>query len=108
MRARIPYNLNKYQKKEMEKEINAQIAEADAKYCAEVDAVVLFTLMVEEGWGKRKLRRFWEAMYKNHQEMLKRYEMNDDYPWICTKFLMDRGIDVKEWNREIQNSSSRA
>ena len=101
MKARIPYNMSKAQRKSMDAEINRQIAEADAKYCTEVDAVVLFTLMTEEGWGKTKLRKFWEAMYKNHEEMVQRYEMPGEYPWLCTKFLMDKGIDVARWNDEI-------
>lgn len=104
MKARIPFSMNKRQKQAMEDAINKQIAEADAKYCNEVDAVVLWTLHRELGFGPARLRRFWEALYQNHNEMVKRYEMPGEYPWICTHKLKEIGVDVEAWNKELSNT----
>lgn len=104
MKARIPFSMNKRQKQAMEDAINKQIAEADAKYCNEVDAVVLWTLHRELGFGPTRLRRFWEALYQNHNEMVKRYEMSGEYPWICTYKLKEIGVDVEAWNKELSNT----
>lgn len=39
-------------------EINRQIVEADRKYTNDIDAMVLYTLHVHLGFGKKRLRRF--------------------------------------------------
>lgn len=93
--------LTKAQRKAMDAEINRQIVEADKKYSTEVDAVVLYTLHTELGFGKARLRKFWEALYRNHQDMVERYEMEDAFPWWCTEQLKKLGVDVEEWNKEI-------
>ena len=51
-------------------------------------------------FGKARLRKFWEALYRNHQEMLELYEMEDAFPWWCTEQLKKLGVDVEEWNKE--------
>lgn len=104
MKARVPFSMNKRQKQAMEDAINKQIAEADAKYCTEVDAVVLWTLHRELGFGPTRLRRFWEALYQNHNEMVERYGMPGEYPWICTYKLKEIGVDVEAWNKELSNT----
>lgn len=101
MKARIcGGGLTKTQRKAMDVEINRQIVEADKKYSTEMDAVVLYTLHTELGFGKARLRKFWEALYRNHQDMVERYEMEDAFPWWCTEQLKKLGVDVEEWNKE--------
>lgn len=88
MKARIPGGgLTKAQRKAMDAEINRQIIEADKKYSTE--------------FGKVRLKKFWEALYRNHQDMVKRYEMEDAFPWWCTEQLKKLGVDVEKWNQEI-------
>lgn len=106
MKARIAGGgLTKAQRKAMDAEINRQIIEADKKYSTELDAVVLYTLHTELGFGKARLKKFWEALYRNHQDMVKRYEMEDVFPWWCTEQLKKLGVDVEKWNQEILESN---
>ena len=102
MKSRVPYQLTSKERKAMNDEINRQIAESHSKYLTEVDAMVLYTLHTELGFGKERLRRFWEALSINHKELIKRYEMPDDFPWLCSYFLKQNlGIDIEEWDKEV-------
>ena len=49
------------ERKAMEAEINRQLVEKDKQYAADMDAMVLYTLMAHYGWKKKRLRKFWEA-----------------------------------------------
>lgn len=57
-------------------EINRQIVEADRKYTNDIDAMVLYTLHVHLGFGKKRLRRFWEAFQQEHKALVEYYQMN--------------------------------
>lgn len=46
-------------------EINRQIVEADRKYTNDIDAMVLYTLHVHLGFGKKRLRRFGKRFSKS-------------------------------------------
>ena len=52
------------EKKAMEMEINRQIVETDRRYADDIDAMVLYTLHVHLGLGKKRLREFYEDVYK--------------------------------------------
>lgn len=49
------------EKKAMDMEINRQIVEADRRYADDIDAMVLYTLHVHLGFGKKRLRKFYDA-----------------------------------------------
>lgn len=86
----------------MEIEINRQIVEADRKYVDDIDAMVLYTLHAHYGWGKKRLRRFYEVFNAEHDQLVRHYEMPDDYPWLCKEQLKHIGVDVEEWNRKSE------
>ena len=75
------------QKKAMDMEINRQIIEADRRYTDDIDAMVLYTLMVHLGFGPKRLRRFYEAFSVEHDRLIQHYEMPDDYTWLCKEQL---------------------
>ena len=81
-------------------EINRQIAEADRKYTNDIDAMVLYTLHVHLGFGRKRLRRFWEAFSREHKALIERYHMPEDGAWLCRRKLQDIGVDVEAWNKE--------
>lgn len=61
-------------------EIDRQILEHDEAYSLDIDAMVLWTLHVYLGFGKKRLERFYRDMLKEHIHMREVYEMDDTYP----------------------------
>lgn len=88
-------------------EINRQIVEADRKYTNDIDAMVLYTLHVHLGFGKKRLRRFWEAFQQEHKALVEYYQMPDDGAWLCQRKLKDIGVDVEEWNKEVDDETEK-
>lgn len=95
--------LTNAEKKAMDMEIKRQLAEFDKKNMLEVDAMVLWVLMEEFGFGEKRLRKFHSTFSKQIHSLVERYQMdeNDDV-WLCTEMLKRRGIDINQWNNELE------
>lgn len=102
MKARIPPSpLSKAERKAMEMEIQKQLAEYDRKHANELDALILWLLHEEFGFGKKRLRRFYDRFGPALDELVGRYELDDDDKvWLCTRKLKEQGIDISQWRRE--------
>lgn len=98
--------LTNAEKKAMDMEIKRQLAEFDKKNMLEVDAMVLWVLMEEFGFGEKRLRRFHSTFSKQIHSLVERYQMdeNDDV-WLCTEMLKRRGIDINQWNNELESTN---
>lgn len=92
--------LSAAEKKAMALEINRQIVEADRRYTDDIDATVLYTLRVHLGFGKKRLRKFYDAFSAEHDRLIQYYQMPDDYTWLCKEMLKRIGVEVEAWNRE--------
>lgn len=92
--------LSAAEKKAMDMEINRQIVEADRRYTDDIDAMVLYTLRVHLGFGKKRLRKFYDAFSAEHDRLIQYYQMPDDYTWLCKELLKRISVDVEAWNRE--------
>ena len=80
-------------------EINKQIRNRSVQYANDIDAAILYQLHVQLGFGKKRLRRFYDAWKQTHDSLLDHYEMtNDDATWLCMKKLKEIGVDVEAWN----------
>lgn len=79
----------------MNREINAQLLEADKRFTLDVDSMVLSTLHHEYGWGPKRCKDFYVRMFRHHVEMRKFYEIDDLYPERYK--LKEAGIDVEAW-----------
>ena len=88
--------------KAMNIEINRQLIERDKQYAADIDAMVLYTLMNRYGWKKKRLREFWEAFTAEHQALRDFYQMDDpgDNAWLAHRKLQEIGVDVQQWYEE--------
>ena len=84
MRAAYRPRLSAGERQAMDMEIKRQCAEYDKRNATEIDAMVLWILHEEFGFGPERLRR---------------YEMNDE-AWLCTRKLKEYGVDVEEWSKE--------
>ena len=90
------------EQKAMNLEINRQIAAKDEKYKEDIDALILYVLMVHYGWKKKRLRKFWKAFIAEHKALREFYQMNDsgDAQWLAHRILKEIGVDIHQWYKE--------
>lgn len=75
------------EQKAIDAEILRQCAEFDEKF----------------GFGKKRLRAFYDSFSTELDALVKRYEMGDeDKAWLCAYKLKQYGIDIAEWNEEVR------
>ena len=96
MRAVYRPRLSTGERQAMDMEIKRQCAEYDKRNATEIDAMVLWILHQEFGFGPERLRRFHERFFAGMDALVKRYEMEDE-AWLCTQKLREYGVDVEEW-----------
>ena len=97
--------LSAAEKKAMYIEIQRELAEYDKKHAREIDALVLYELIEQFGFGEKRLRKFYDNFSRGIEELVKRYELDpDDDVWLCTRKLKDRGIDLEAWEKERVSS----
>ena len=94
--------LTKDEEKALKIEVQKQIATYDRMNANEIDAMVLWVLHERFGFGKKRLRRFYEAFTPVLNALCERYEMTDkgDELWLCQEKFKDYGIDLNEWGNE--------
>lgn len=93
--------LTSAEKKAMEMEISRQVAEFDRQNMLAIDAVILWELHEQFGFGADRLRRFFDGFGRRFNELIDHYEMgSEDGPYICLQKLKDLGVDLEEWMRE--------
>jgi hypothetical protein len=68
----------------------------------EIDAMILYILRTEFGFGAKRLRRFYDRFTDGLKELGERYLMNeyDDRLWLCQRKLKESGIDISKWKGE--------
>lgn len=71
----------------------------------ELDAMALYILHSEFGFGEKRLRRFYERFSLGLRELGEHYQMNEyeDRLWLCKKKLGEAGIDISKWREEGKN-----
>lgn len=85
------------ERRAMDIEIKRQLAEFDKKHEREIDALVLYILCTEFGFGKKRCKRFYDALAREMAALSERYQLENDEVWLCTKKLRERGINIDEW-----------
>ena len=97
MKARLPLFTAK-ERKAMEDEINRQTAKNIEKMSADLQALVLWELHEQLGFGKKRLLRFQKAFQPMIQELQRFYEVDmADADFVCKyKLKHEVGIDVEE------------
>lgn len=94
--------LTSAEKKAMNMEIERQLAEYTRKHEVELNAMILYVLHEQLGFGEQRLRKFFDRFSVEIDALVKYYEMDDeDAEWLCTRKLLDMGIDALK--KEIQN-----
>ena len=98
MKARIARSLSKAEIKAIMPEIRQQCIEQTERYEVELDVVTLYTLNKIFGFGKKRLDRFYNEMFRLRDEMKERYRLGDDSMGDYAMYvkLKEKGIDVKQ------------
>lgn len=86
-------------RKALKRELNRQILDFDKKYIISVNALVMWTLHEEFGFGRKRIRRFWERVVTLNRELRNRYRFDQagEEDWLYKKLLLDIGVDVEGW-----------
>lgn len=89
------------EKKAMDMEIQRQLAEYDRKHIREIDALVLWELHEQFGFGNKRLKKFYDNFSRGIEALIRRYEMeHGDDVWLCTYKLKEIGCDLEKWEKE--------
>lgn len=99
MKARASIQLSAKDRKAINEEIRRQCIEQTEQYEAELDVVTLYTLNKVFGFGKKRLDRFYNEMFRLRDEMKEHYKMGDDDSmgdYAMYVKLKEKGIDVKQ------------
>ena len=84
------------EKKAMDMEIQRQLAEYDRKHIREIDALVLWELREQLGFGNKRLKKFYDNFSRGIEALIRRYEMEQgDDVWLCTYKLKEIGCDLE-------------
>lgn len=98
---------SKSERRAMEKEFAKEFAEFDKAHAKEIDALVLWVLHEEFGFGPTRMKRFYKAFMPAMRDLLKRYEMEDgEQVWLCTymveNYLQSYGMSLDELMKEAE------
>ena len=98
-------DLNEKEKKALDIELGKEFAKYNRNNANEVDAIILWVLHDQFGFGHDRLKNFHAAFQPSLEELCKRYEMTDkdDELWLCTRKLLDIGVDIEDWNKEVMD-----
>lgn len=85
------------ERKAMNMEIQRQLAEYTRAHELEIDALILWQLHEQLGFGPKRLKRFYDNFAPAIKDLINRYEMDDsDQVRLCTKKLKDElGLDLE-------------
>ena len=87
---------------EAERMAREAIDEMNRRNEEELDAMILYILHEEFGFGEKRLRRFYDRFSQGLRELGERYSMEeyDERIWLCQRKLRDAGIDISKWKGE--------
>ena len=89
------------EQKAIDMEVKRQLAEYDRKHAIEIEALNAWIMRELFGFGEKKLKRYHDEFYSEMKALIDRYEMPDkDAPWLCTRKLKEKGIDLEKWVKE--------
>ena len=89
------------EQKAIEMEMRRQYAEWDRRHSMEIDAIVLWQLHTQLGFGPVRLKKFFEGFRPAANELIERYSLDEaDQVWLQTEQLKEIGVDLNQWYEE--------
>ena len=97
MKALLPSraDLTANEKRKLVREIRAECINQTRQYEIQLDSVMLFVLRNEFGFGKKRLEKFYNALFEKRCEMQERFQVDEDDDFAIDYFLKQDGIDVE-------------
>lgn len=96
----IGANFTRAEQIALEIEMRRQIHEQQKQYCTDRDALILYVLHTHLGFGKKRLREFYEAYNRELTKLTEYYEMPDGDAYLARMKLEEIGVDIEAWNNE--------
>ena len=95
--------LTSEEKKAMDVVLHKEFARINKKNAIEIDAIFLWELHQQLGFGPKRLKDFFMGFHPAYQSLIHKYEYDteEDGIWLCTKKLKDIGVDIEAWNAEM-------
>ena len=85
--------------------INEVMPEYIADAAKEMDAIILWYLHEELGFGEKRLRKFFDEFHIKLDDLMKWYQMGQsDKSFLCGYKLEQYGIDISKWQEELGES----
>lgn len=101
MKSHVPYKTTATEQKALNREINRQLAENIRRLERDIDAIILWELHEQLGFGETRLRRFYNNFSVCLRELTAHYETDDgDREWLCAAKLRAAGIDFDKWPKD--------
>lgn len=93
------------EQKALEIEAKRQVAEHDRQYEVDLNALALYVLRVHLGFGRKRLRRFFDAFSREHKALRAYYMMDspEDGHYLARRELMKIGVNVEEWSKDDES-----
>ena len=89
------------EKKALDIEVKRELAEHMRLHELEIDAMILWQLHEQFGFGIGRLKRFYMGFSQCVKDLVERYEMDESESlWLANKKLKDYGIDLEKWEKE--------
>lgn len=87
----------------VKREVRQQYLKEEKNCTLDIDSTYLWALHSVYGWGAKRLKDFYRAVFLEHLRMRKHYEVDDLYPERMK--LKEIGVDVESWYDEMFDSS---
>ncbi len=102
MKSRRKFNPTPQQRKVMNHEINKYVIEVNERFQLDFDSMLLWYMHVHLGFGKKRLKRFYEGFQKEYERLITHYQLPGDTGWLCRHKLKEMGVDVEAWDKEMK------
>lgn len=93
--------LNAAERKALDMEARRSLAKHTREHELEIEATVLWQIKQLTDWDEGQLKAFYDGFDIALTKLIEWYEMGyEDAQWLCTRKLLDEGIDIEQWQRE--------
>lgn len=82
--------------------VRRELVEGNRSISMAMDAIVLDELLTNHRFSKKRLREFWENIYRRTRQLEKVYELEKgEGSDVCLIHLKEQGIDLEQWYRDV-------
>lgn len=93
------------ERKAIRLEIERLLAEYNRRNLVELDAIILWVLHDQCGFGSKRLRKFYDQFVNSVNDLQSHYEMgSEDRSWLCSYKLKEIGVDIEQWQKERRST----